>query len=421
MSPADTATQCPVSRTGAAFGKGYRPFEHDGMYAFFHRARAEQPVFWNEEIGYWVVTQREEVMAILRDPTRFSASVALSPVAPQPESLLTLLKDGGLKTEPTQVNCDAPKHTRIRASAGRFLNAKVFSGYEPQIREIVRGHIAGMRGKGRVNIVDSLTYEVPAKVLMRLLGVSDIDPRRIKEWGDNRLVMIFGQLSEAELLEGGRKLLDFWHYCEDLVAARMETPGDDYPSMMLALRDGDDSVLTINEIVSLMFGVLLAGHETTTNGTTNIILELLRHREAWEALCADPSRATQAVEEGLRFASPVVNWRRLALEDVEIGGVPIAKGEKILISLASANHDEAYFADPETYDLDRTNARDHCAFGYGTHFCIGAPLARLEIRIMIEELLSAFPNMALVPNQDIDWLPTISFRGPAALWVDLGE
>ena len=414
-----TTNNGPAAHGG--IGADYRPFDHEGMYAFFARARAEAPVFWNQEIGYWVVTRRDEALAILRDPDRFSASIALSPVFEPPQSLVTLLAEGQMRAEPTQVSCDRPKHTRIRNSAARFLSAKNFATYEGRIRAIVQEHVASMRGKGRVDIVDALTFEVPAKVVMLLLGVDDIDPRQIKEWGNNRLVMTFGKLSEAEQLEGGRKLLDFWRFCEELVDARLEKPGDDYPSMMLALRDGDDAVLTLNEIRSLMFGIMLAGHETTTNGTSNLILELMRHRPAWERLCAEPDLIPQAVEEGLRFASPVVNWRRLALEDVVIGGIEIPRGSKILVSLGSANHDEANFDDPETYHLTRPNAREHIAFGYGTHFCIGAPLARLEIRVMIEELTAAFPKMTLVPDQQIDWLRTISFRGPHALWVDLNE
>lgn len=413
----DTATGCPVPHGG--IGADYRPFAHEGMYAFFARAREEEPVFWNAEIGYWVVTRRDEALAILRDPDRYSASIALSPVFPPPDSLVKLLAAGQMRAEATQVSCDRPKHTRIRNSAARFLSAKNFATYEDRIRAIVREHVSAMRGKGRVDIVDALTFEVPARVVMLLLGVDDIDPRQIKDWGNTRLVMTFGDLSEPEMLEAGQKLIDFWRFCEALVDARIAQPGEDYPSMMLALRGGDDAVLTLNEIRSLMFGIMLAGHETTTNGTTNLILELLRNRPAWERLCADPSLIAQAVEEGLRHASPVVNWRRLALEDVEIGGISIPEGSKILVSLGSANHDAAHFDDPESYDLSRPNAREHIAFGYGIHFCIGAPLARLEMRVMIEELVAAFPDMALVPDQKIDWLRTIAFRGPHALWVDL--
>lgn len=407
---------CPF----AGRGQAYQPYEHDGMYEFFADIRAQEPVFWNEELQCWVVTRRQDVLDVLRNPTVFSAANALNPITPFSDALVQTLADGGFTVEPTQVNCEAPKHTRIRQLVARFLNAKNFATYEDRIREITRTHIAAMKGLGTVDIVDALTYEVPAKVLMLLLGVDDVDPRKIKSWGDLRLLMTFGKLSEEECLKAGGDLLDYWHYCKRLVAERLDNPGSDYASAMITLRDGDDAVLSVNEIVCLMFGIMLAGHETTTNATSNLILELMRHRDQWEKLKQDPSLVPQAVEEGLRYASSVVNWRRIACQDTQIGDVAVAKGQTVLISLGAANHDPAKFDNPDVFDVTRANARQHIAFGNGMHFCIGMPLARLEIRIMIEELLQAFPDMRLAEDQTIDWVKTISFRGPLALKVELG-
>lgn len=171
----------------------------------------------------------------------------------------------------------------------------------------------------------------------------------------------------------------------------------------------------------MLFALLFAGHETTTNAAGNIIIELLRNREQWEKLVADPSLIPQAVEEGLRYASSVVAWRRRTNREVEIRGTKIPKDAKLMIALASANHDEAMFDDPETFNLERENVRKHIVFGQGEHFCIGGPLARIELKLVLEELVAAFPDMRLVEDQDFRWSESLSFRGPQQVMVELGQ
>lgn len=410
-------TGCPVSGRGAAFD----PFDHEGMYRFFAEARREEPVFYSEALGYWVVTRRKDVLAILRDPDTFSAGTATEPLSPYPQELLDYLAGNGFTFEPIQVSCDRPRHTRVREAAGQYLNAKTFLSFEPRIRELARGYVERMKGREVVDLVADFTYEFPARVVFLLLGLTDVDPMKIKRWGDNRLMMTWGHIGDDELMQAGKELDDFFQFCRELVEARAEKPGDDYASRMIAIRGGDDAVLTMNEIVSLVFGLLLAGHETTTNASSNLILELLGRRRQWDALVAEPTRIPNAVEEGLRYCSSVVNWRRQALRDVEIGGTVVPQGSKILISLASANHDEAFFEDSESFDIGRRNARNHIAFGTGIHVCIGAQLARIEMRVVLEELTCTFPDITLVPDQKLDWVRTISFRGPHSLLVRPGE
>ena len=166
------AARCPVSGRGPA----YRPYDHDGMYDFFAEARRDEPVFFSPEIGYWVVTRREDVIRVLQNPDHYSASVALEPVNPLPQDVLHFLRDAEFTVEPVQSNSDRPKHTRIRDVAGRFLNAKRYLSFEPEIRALARGYIENMQGKGRVDLVESLTYEFPARVVFLLLGLRDVDP-----------------------------------------------------------------------------------------------------------------------------------------------------------------------------------------------------------------------------------------------------
>lgn len=410
-----TAGGCPH----AGIGRDYRPYVHDGMYAFFRRARAEEPVFYNPELGFWVVTRRADVEAVFRDNVNYSAFVASAPVNPLPPELGAYLRASGYTVEPVHVNLDGPEHLRLRQIAARYLNLRTFAGMEDGIRALVRQYIDRLRGKGEVDIVDEMTYALPAEVVLLLMGETGVDPLRIKAWADKRLLLLFGKLDPDELMQAGREIVDFWNYTRVIVTDRMASPRDDYPSYLLRVRGGDDSVLTLNQVESLLFALLLAGHETTTNAIGNLLVELLSSPGQWDRLVADPSLAGQAVEEGLRHASSVVTWRRRALADVEIGGVAIPAGATVLLAIGSANRDEAHYEHGETFDLTRANARDHFAFGKGLHMCLGAPLARLEMRVILEELLRAFPRMRLVPGQHIGWVPTITFRGPLALRVAL--
>ncbi|EFE66577.1 MULTISPECIES: cytochrome P450 [Streptomyces] len=408
-----TAARCPVT-------SGFKPFDQDGTYEFFSLARHEAPVFYNEETDYWVVTRRQDVLSVFKDPARFSAANVLDPLEAHPEELTRFLADNGFTVEPVQSNTDRPKHGRIRQCAGQFLNPKRYRDYEPRIRALVQEYVHGLRGKDEVDIVAELTHEMPARVVFMLLGVDDVDPLLIKRWALNRATMIWGKPTRQEMIDAGHELNDFFHFCKGIVEDRKRAPRDDYPSRLLELRGDDDSVLTENEIVCLVFALLLAGHEAVTNGLTISILTLLEHREAWEELVADPALIPRAVEEVLRHSTPVLTWRRKALEDVELSGVTIPAGSKVLLSLASANHDEDRYARPSDFDIHRVNARDHLSFGYGVHVCMGAPLARAEMRIVLEELVDAFPGMELVEGQQPEWTRTMAHRGPQSLKVRLG-
>jgi cytochrome P450 len=409
------APQCPVG----GMGLSYKPFDHEAMHASLALARRDEPVFYSPELGYWVVTRYDDVFAILRDPERFSAANANTPITPLPREALDLLQEGGYALEGIQVNCDPPRHTRIRESAAQYLNIKRFAALEDQIRGLVRAALDALQGKTRVDLLNEFTHELPARVIFKLLGISDADAAKVKGWSTNRLLLSFSRPTHQQQVDAARNLVRFWAYCVDLVARRIEEPRDDYPSVLLHLRNGDDSILTVNEINSAVFGLLFAGHETTTSQATSALHALLENRDAWDAIRADPSLIPNAVEESLRMHGAVVNWRRRAKYDVTIAGVAIPAGSNILISLTSANRDAKAFEDPDRFDVRRPNARKHLTFGNGIHFCLGAPLARLEVKVMIEEFSARYPNARLVADQPPGFAPAFAFRSPQSLMVDL--
>lgn len=406
---------CPVG----SIGHRYRPFDHRAMHATLKEARKSEPVFYSPDIDYWVVTRYADVISILRDPDRFSAANANTPITPVPDEALAVLQEGGYALEGIQVNCDPPRHTRIRAVASQAMSMKRFMGMEADIRRIVQEDLDRLAGRGRVDLLHEFTYELPAKVIFQLLGIPAEDAAQVKEWSTNRLLLSFSRPSPAEQIEAARNLVKFWNYCVGLVASRIEEPRDDFASDMLRLRGGDDSVITLNEINSAAFGLLFAGHETTTSQITNTLDALLSERSNWEAICRDPALIPNAVEEGLRMFGAVVNWRRRTRTDVEIGGIAIPEGSNLLISFTSANRDEEQFPDGDRFDLSRPNSRKHLTFGHGIHVCLGAPLARLEMRIMLEELTRRFPKMQRVAERPVEFAPAFAFRAPQSLWVDL--
>jgi cytochrome P450 len=203
-----------------------------------------------------------------------------------------------------------------------------------------------------------------------------------------------------------------------VVEARAAQPRDDFTSDLILARDHDLPALSRHEVTTVVFGLLLAGHETTTNLIGNAMRRMLTDRDAWREICRSPQPAPNAVEEVLRFDSSVIAWRRRTNQAVEIGGVAMPAGANLLLLIGSANRDPQVFADPERFDIHRTNADEHLAFGLCAHFCLGAPLARLEARVVLEEISACYPSMGLTPAQTLRFMPNISFRGPLSLLAE---
>ena len=202
-----------------------------------------------------------------------------------------------------------------------------------------------------------------------------------------------------------------------LVREKADNPADDLTSDLIRMRDGDDQILTINEIASCMITLLVAGHETTTAQINNALLHCLSQRELWQTLCDQPQTISPFLEEMMRYDPSVCTWRRLTARDSVINGVEIPAGANLLLMLNSANRDEKTFPEPDAVIPARENLKDHLAFGYGIHYCVGAPLARLEMALLLETLTRKLPKLRLLPDQNIEYTRNISFRGPVSLHV----
>ncbi|MFC4670866.1 cytochrome P450 [Seohaeicola nanhaiensis] len=404
---------CPAG----SIGWEWDPFDHGRMHQTLARAQRTEPVFYAPSLGYWVVTRYADVQEILRAPDSFSASNANTPISPLPPQALDLLSRGGYALEGIQVNCDPPRHTRIRSFAAQAMNPKRLLALEADTRQLSREAIATLTDRDEADLLREMTYELPARVIFRLLGIPQKDAAQVKAWATDRLMLSFSRAQPEAQMRAAQNLLEFWHYVVALVEQRMDEPGDDFASDLLRLRDGDDERLTVNEINSATFGLLFAGHETTSSQSTNTVHALLSEPDLWSALVQDPALIPAAVEEGLRMYGAVANWRRVAVKDVTIGGLEIPAGSQIIVSFAAANRDPEIFPDPDRFRLDRANGRRHLTFGHGIHVCLGAPLARMEVKVMLEELTQTFPDMRLSEPGPMSFQPAFAFRAPTGLRV----
>ena len=405
--------ECPVGALSDTFR-----LSNEQLEFVMRRARAESPVAYLDDIDFWAVTKYSDIKTVLGDKDRFSAEITLQPLAPVAAEVQRLLQDRGFSPRPTLSNNEREDHARIRRIAQAAFSPRRNQKLEPYIRKLVNDAVDRFSADKRADLVAQLVYELPALVLFKLLGIPESDVRKIKMWADSRLVLSFGKPSVKDQLVAAGHLADYWDYCLDLVQRRIAEPQDDLPSDMLAMRGGDDSILEIQDVNNVVFGLLLAGHETTTNMAANAILSLLQDRDSWNAMVENKDLIPNAAEECLRYRPSVVAWRRLARTDVVLSGVTIPAGARVLCFLPSANRDEDHVDNGEVLDIYRKDARGHISFGFGRHFCLGAPLARFELIVILEELCRRLPDMRLADDQDLMPVETVQFRGPKELWVE---
>ncbi|MFE5566572.1 cytochrome P450 [Amycolatopsis japonica] len=410
---AESGRKCPAHERFDPLAADYI----DDPYPTLTAIRAEVPVFYDPRLDMWPVTRHEDIKRIFTDHETFSGSITQTPVYPLAEKAKEIL-DTGFHPTPTVSNCDPPKHTRVRAHNVRAFSARRIAVLEPVIRERVVELIDGFAAKNRFDAVQELTFPLPAMIVFDLIGFPRADMEWLKGLALNRMAFTWGRSSEAEQIEIAGNMVRYWQYCTDFVTGRVQNPRDDFTSDLARAHLDDPEQLTIDEIINVIHALSFAGHETTANVSASLLHRLLGHRERWEQLCADPALIPKAVEEGLRYDPSLHTWRRITTRPVTIGGVEVPAEAKLLLLIGSANHDPAMFPDPEVFDIHRTGAQHHLTFGRGIHSCFGAPLARMEMRIMLEELTSRLPGLRMDAGQPMDYHENACFRGPVRLWID---
>lgn len=413
------AKAAAVTGSGCPAQHGYQPFAQDDPFPSYAALRAEAPVAYDERIGYWIVTRYDDIKAVFADWETFSSENAQAPVRERAAEAKRIMADGGFTAYSGLSARVPPEHTRIRKVAGKAFTPRRFRVLEPTIRgnvvRLIEQMLANPDRTGE--IVRDLAYDIPTITILTLIGADVTKIDTFKRWSDSRAAMTWGDLSEDEQIPHAHNLVDYWAECRRLVAEAHETERDSLVGDMVRMqREGDE--ITDHEIASLCYSMLFAGHETTTTLISNLVRELLSHPDQWRQIIEEPGRIPGAVDETLRYSPSIVGWRRRALKDAEIGGVAIPRGSDILLLMGSANRDETHFEDPEVFDITRPNAREHLAFGYGIHYCLGNMLAKLQAKIALEELVRLAPELRLAEDADIHFGENLSFRAPLAVPVN---
>ncbi|MBM9595403.1 cytochrome P450/oxidoreductase [Roseitranquillus sediminis] len=416
-SSAPAAAGCPVSDRAAAFDPFDAAYQTDPAAALVW-AREEEPVFYAPRLGYWVVTRYDDVKAIFRDPILFSPRIALEKITPVGQEAQDVLASYGYAMNRTLVNEDEPAHMERRRALMEHFIPENLARREATIRRLTREKVDAFIDRGRADLMDEMLWEIPLTVALDFLGVPEEDMARLRAFSVAHTVNTWGRPTPEQQVEVAHAVGRFWRFAGE-VLERMRANPDGPGWMHYAIRRNAEmpEVVTDSYLHSMMMAIIVAAHETTALASANAMKALLADRAAWDRLCADPALIPNAVEECLRAVGSVVAWRRQTTAPARVGGVDIPKGAKLLLVQASANRDPRHFEDGETLDIWRDNAVDHLTFGYGAHQCMGKNIARMEMRIFVEEFTRRLPHMRLA-EQAFTYLPNTSFRGPDHVWVE---
>jgi cytochrome P450 len=381
-------------------------------YPFYHRLRSRDPVYWDG--GTWVLTGHAEVVAALHDPRltveRVNTDVSLLP--PEAQTVMGVI---GQVLSMQMVFRDPPHHTRLRGLVNKAFTPRVVESMRARIGRIVDELLDAVAVSGRMDVIRDLAYPLPVTVIAEMLGVPPADRAELKRWSDD-LAALLGRfdLTWDEHVRISRSITELNEYLRGIVAQRRVAPRDDLISALLAAEE-HGTVLSEEELLANCMLLLLAGHETTTNLIGNGLLALLRHPDQLERLRAEPGLIATAVEELLRYDSPVQLTSRVAREELELGGKRITRGQYVSLVLGAANRDPKVFPEPDRLDVGRRENR-HVAFGHGIHFCLGAALARLEGQIALGTLLRRMPTLRL-ETATPQWRANQALRGLQSLPV----
>jgi cytochrome P450 len=386
-------------------------------YPVYERLRETAPAFRSEQWQCMVLTRYDDVAAAVKDTVRFSNADRFSKLLDQlPAELQDLIAPLRAHYASGILQCDPPDHGRIRGLVNRAFTPSAVRQAVPRIEALVDELLDAAIATGSFDLVADLARPLPAMVVAEMLGVPPEDRGMFGPLGDDLTgLQAAGSAVRPAAERAVAAVVGLEDYFGELYRARRAEPRDDLLTALLSAHEGDDR-LTENELVNTCVTILVAGHETTRNLIGNAAITFHRHPGAWEELRSGRLRLERAVEEILRFESPIQRgWRRVA-ERCELHGEPMEVGDLLFLMLGAANRDPRRFADPETLDLDRAD-NPHLAFGWGPHFCLGAALARLEARIVLAALLRRFER--LDPLSEPSFNPSIHMRGIASFDVDL--
>ena len=369
-----------------------------------HQMREQEPIYWSDSIGGWILTRYEDIMATFKDTESFSNEGRLG------KAVEYLPPEKRAKYKPFEdhyatkglLHSDPPDHTRMRNVIVKDFTPNVVEQMRPNIQSVVNHLIEEAERNGGMDVVPEFASALPVGVIAEILGVPRADRHLFKRWTD----MILGfqgvnKPSEGDLTRAQDGLQEIRPYLTNMIEERRKQPRKDLMSKFVTAMT-EEGRISESELINTCVTLFTAGHETTLSLISSTIYTLLSHPDQLALLRENPDLLKSTIEESLRFESPVSRQTRLMKQDASMNGKALKKGQLVFQMLNAANRDPAYFKDPDTFNIRRENNR-HIAFGFGPHFCIGATLARTEAFIAVGTLIQRFPNLRLVdPKPDWD-------------------
>lgn len=398
--------------------EGFDPLEADFQsdpYADYDRLRSQGPVHWMPP-GAYLIPRYPDCARLLRD-TRLSADPTSSEL--YQAFVPAVFGEGSALDRVTRkllLFMDPPDHERLRSLVSNAFARRAVEDVKPRIHAITDELLDAVSDRREMDIVRDLAYPLPVQVIAELLGVPMADRDRFSGWSKDLVGILSADAAIAtDVEQGNESIAAFLDYFGELADERRRQPRNDLLTALVEA-ESQGSRLSEEELLATCVLLLVAGHETTANLIGNGVVALLRNPDAWSRLVREPTLIPKAVEELLRYDSPVQATARTTLEPIEIGGKTIPAGQRVVLLLGSANRDPSAFDEPDKLLLDRNSGHGHLSFGSGIHFCLGAPLARLETRVAFETMTKRMPELRLV-CEDIEWKSTIPIRGPARVPV----
>jgi cytochrome P450 len=409
----------------------FNPFDPQTLqcpYPHYAKMRSDAPVHHIESLGMYFVTRHDMINEVIRDVQTYSSlfgntSMPLPPEAR--EKMMAVLAEGYPRV-PTMLTADPPTHTRYRRLVSKAFTPRSIVELEPTIRAITTRLIDSWIDSGRIEFVTQFGVPLPVEVIAKALNVPDDRLVDFKRWSDDSIAGIGTNIGIDARVEAERGVNEFQRYFADALEQRRVHPQEDLLTKLLNARIDDDDpdvtdmrALDMPEMLSIIQQLLVAGNETTTKMLTEMMRLLAENPDKWAAVKADRSLIPGVVEETLRLSTPTQGMFRIATRDVELGGVHIPKGSRVVVVYSSANRDENIFINPDEFDPERANVTDHLAFGKGTHFCVGANLSRLEGRVALEEIAKRVDSFTLPDTNQFQYHPSFMLRGLTSLDLDV--
>jgi len=357
----------------------FNPFSyefHDDPFPVYRQLRDEAPAYHDDDLGFWALSRYDDVARALHDPDTFCSRFGIT------------LEEGSAL--PMLLTTDPPDHTALRRLVSRAFTPRRVADLESAIRTLSTGYLDRLRDRAAADLIVDYAAPLPMDVISRLLGVPDGDQEELRGWSDALLHRAEGDMEVTPA--GIDAAYQLYKYFSAFVAERRAAPGDDDLAGALVAAESDGERLTDDQVVGFLFLLIIAGNETTTKLLGNCLLAMQRFPRERAKVIADPARIPDAVEEILRYEGSTQVMARTLTREVALHDRKMPRGDKVLLLLGSGNRDERVWDDPDAYDIDRSWPTHHLAFGHGIHVCLGAALARLEMRVGLEEFLGRYPG-----------------------------